>query len=128
MIRIKDKILFLRILEQGESKIALFVFAGIVLIPSIEALTRLFNISIIPGAPIWTQHFTLWIAFIGAMLASQNNKLLALTSKPLFSDDRSYNIGKFTARTLSIIVVVSLMFARDLAFSMASCLLHFSFN
>jgi tripartite ATP-independent transporter DctM subunit len=107
----KDKKLLIRWLEQGESIIALFVFAAIVLIPATEALTRIFNISIIPGAPIWTQHLTLWIAFVGAMIASQNNKLLSLTSKPLFIRDRSYNIGKFIARTMSVIVVLSLMIA-----------------
>jgi len=111
MAKTKDKILLIRWLEQGESITALFIFAGIVLIPATEALTRIFNISIIPGAPIWTQHLTLWIAFTGAMIASQNNKLLSLTSKPLFSRDRSYNVGKFIARTLSIIVVLSLMVA-----------------
>lgn len=111
MTGIKDQKLLLRWLEQGESIVALFVFAGIVLIPALEALTRLFNISIIPGAPIWTQHLTLWVAFIGAMIASQNNKLLSLTSKPLFSHDRSYNIGKFIARNTSVIIVVSLMIA-----------------
>ncbi len=111
MTVIKDKKILLRWLEQGESIIALFVFTGIVLVPAIEALTRLFNISIISGAPIWTQHLTLWVAFIGAMIASQNNKLLSLTNKPLFTHDRSYNIGKFVARTSSIIIVVSLMIA-----------------
>jgi len=107
----KDKKLLIRWLEQGESIIALFVFAAIVLIPATEALTRIFNVSIIPGAPIWTQHLTLWIAFVGAMIASQNNKLLSLTSKSLFTRDRSYNIGKFIARTMSVIVVLSLMIA-----------------
>jgi len=107
----KDKTYFLRQLEQGESIIALFVYAGIVLIPTVEALTRVFNVSIIAGAPIWTQHLTLWVAFIGAMIASQNNKLLSLTSKPLFIYDRSYNIGKFIAKTASIIIVISLMIA-----------------
>ncbi len=111
MTAIKDKKILLRWLEQGESIIALFVFAGIVLVPAFEALTRLFNISIIPGAPIWTQHLTLWIAFIGAMIASQNNKLLSLTNKPLFSHDRSYNIGKFIARATSVIIVIALMVA-----------------
>jgi len=108
MIGIKDKKLTLRWLEQGESLLALLVFAGIVLIPAIEAFTRLFNISIIPGAPIWTQHLTLWIAFIGAMIASQNNRLLALTNKPLFAHDRSYDPGKFMARALSVIIVTAL--------------------
>ena len=107
----KEKNLLIRWFEQGESIIALFVFAAIVLIPATEAITRLFNITIIPGAPIWTQHLTLWIAFVGAMIASQNNKLLSLTSKPLFMRDRSYNIGKFIARTLSVIIVLSLMIA-----------------
>ncbi|MCJ7801423.1 MAG: TRAP transporter large permease subunit, partial [Candidatus Marinimicrobia bacterium] len=107
----KDKNKILRWLEQGESIIALLVFGGIVLIPATEALTRIFNVSIIPGAPIWTQHLTLWIAFVGAMIASQNNKLLSLTSKPLFTRDRSYNVGKFIARALSVIVVLSLMIA-----------------
>ncbi|NHZ87347.1 MAG: TRAP transporter large permease subunit, partial [Planctomycetia bacterium] len=111
MTATKDKNLLLRWLEQGESITALFVFAGIVLIPFTEAITRIFKVSIIPGAPIWTQHLTLWVAFIGAMIASQNNKLLSLTSKPLFTSDRSYNIGKFIARTVSVIIVVSLMIA-----------------
>jgi len=111
MAGIKDKKIPLRLLEQGELFLALLVYSGIVLIPALEAFTRLFNFSIIPGSPIWTQHLTLWIAFIGAMIASQNNKLLALTNKPLFSHDRSYNIGKFVARALSIIVVTSLAVA-----------------
>jgi len=106
-----NKNLFLNLLEQGESKIALFIFIGLVFVPFIEVITRFFNFSIIPAAPIWTQHFTIWIAFIGAMLASQSNKLLSLTSKPLFNGDRSYNLGKFIARTISVIVVISLLVA-----------------
>ncbi len=106
-----NKPIFLKWLEKSESIVALFVFAGIVLVPAVEALTRLFNISIIPGAPIWTQHLTLWVAFIGAMIASQNSKLLSLSSKPLFTHDRSYNIGKFIARTFSVIIVLALMIA-----------------
>jgi C4-dicarboxylate transporter DctM subunit len=111
MMITNDKPLFLKWLEKSEAIIALFVFAGIVLVPTVEALTRLFNISIIPGAPIWTQHLTLWVAFIGAMIASQNSKLLSLSSKPLFTHDRSYNIGKFIARTFSVIIVLALMIA-----------------
>ena len=111
MAGIRDKYLILRMLEKGESLLALLVYAAIVLVPAIEALTRLFNLSIIPGAPIWTQHLTLWIAFIGAMIASQNNKLLALTNKPLFAHDRSYNLGKFIARFLSVLIVTSLTIA-----------------
>jgi len=111
MMENKDKNILLRLLGQGESIIALFIFAGIVMIPTVEVITRLFNVSIIPGAPIWTQHLTLWIAFVGAMIASQNNKLLSLTSKPLFALDRSYNTGKFIARTLSVIIIISLMVA-----------------
>jgi len=111
MMETDNKPLFLKWLEKSESIVALFVFAGIVLVPVVEAITRLFNISIIPGAPIWTQHLTLWVAFIGAMIASQNNKLLSLSSKPLFTHDRSYNIGKFIARTFSVIIVIALMIA-----------------
>ena len=52
MTDVKEGHFTLKLLEKGESFLALFVYTGIVIIPAIEALTRLFKISIIPGAPI----------------------------------------------------------------------------
>jgi len=52
---------------------------------------------------------TLWIGFVGAVLATRQNKLLALTTKPLFQPDEEFHFGRWIAKNISFIVIVSLM-------------------
>ena len=93
----------------GEDILALTVFFTMVFIPTVETLARTFNIRGIPASPVLVQHLTLWIGFLGAILAARQNKLLALTSIPLFSIDDQFHFGRWAAKTISFIVVVVLM-------------------
>ena len=58
-----------------EEKIALLIFLTMTALPIIETVTRFFNINSIPASQILVQHLTLWIGFVGAVLAAKQNKL-----------------------------------------------------
>ena len=63
------------------------------LLPAIETLTRIFNTNSIPASQVLVQHFTLWIGFIGAVLATRQNKLLALTKSSLFDQAEKIHLS-----------------------------------
>jgi len=96
-------------LKLGEDIIALAVFFTMVFIPFIETLSRIFHLTGIPAASVLVQHLTLWIGFIGAVLAAQQNKLLSLSVKPLFDSKNDSHPGRWLAKTISFIVIISLM-------------------
>ena len=81
-----------------------------VLLPFIETLTRLLDIPNIPASQVLVQHFTLWIAFLGAILAARENSLLALTRKPLFGESSTSGIGEFIGKATTFLVLISLAF------------------
>jgi len=81
-----------------------------VLLPFIETITRVLNISNIPASQVLVQHFTLWIAFLGAILAARENSLLALTRTPLFGKSSTSTIGEFIGKITTFLVLVSLAF------------------
>lgn len=93
----------------GEDVLALTVFAGLALLPAIETISRIFKTTGIPASSVLVQHLTLWIGFIGAVLAARQNKLLALTTRPLFEPETTLHPGRWLAKTVSFIVLLSLM-------------------
>ncbi len=95
-------------LRLGEDLIALAVYFAMVFIPVIEIISRFTHISGIPAASVLVQHLTLWIGFIGAVLAAQQNKLLSLSVKPLFNSENDSHPGHWVAKTISFIVLISL--------------------
>ena len=74
---------FLHSLEDLLSVIALSLM---VLLPVIEMGTRLLRFNGIPGSPLFVQHLTLWIGFLGALLAARSGRLLALSSETLLPE------------------------------------------
>ena len=61
--------------------LAAFALLLVGLIPLVEILARkLLHRSIVPGASGYAEHLTLWIAFLGAMLASRYGRQLALST------------------------------------------------
>lgn len=95
-------------LNWSENSIALIIVATMTLLPVFETFARFFNTNGIPASQVIVQHMTLWIGFIGAVLASRQNKLLALTYKPLFDIDDSFNVSRFVAKTVSFLVIIAL--------------------
>ncbi len=96
-------------LRWGEDILALTVFFLLAFLPAFETFSRLFGGSGVPASPVLVQHMTLWIGFVGAVLATRQNKLLALTTKPLFQADEEFHFGRWLAKNISFIVIISLM-------------------
>ncbi len=90
--------------------LTIIVLLGMVFLPFIETFTRLFNLPNIPASQVLVQHLTLWIAFLGAIIATRGNNLLALTRSSLFSDQESFDIGKKIAMLTTFLVLISLAY------------------
>jgi len=95
-------------LKRGEDTLAFIIFVTMTLLPAIETLTRIFNTNSIPASQVLVQHFTLWIGFIGAVLATRQNKLLALTKSSLFDQAEKIHFGKWIAKVITFLVLVAL--------------------
>ncbi|MDP6755585.1 MAG: TRAP transporter large permease subunit, partial [Candidatus Marinimicrobia bacterium] len=93
-----------------ERGITPFVFIALVLLPAIEVLTRLFGTTGVVASPVLVQHLTLWIGFLGAMVAARRNRLLSLTSTPLFSSEEKIDWFKFMAKVTTIFIVMALAY------------------
>ncbi|MEE9166072.1 MAG: TRAP transporter large permease subunit [Candidatus Neomarinimicrobiota bacterium] len=95
----------------GEDILASTALLAMAALPCIEAITRLFRLPGIPGSTVIVQHLTLWIAFLGAILAARQNKLLALTRRQFPEKDDGGGVGTWIANTISVTVVVMLAWA-----------------
>ena len=69
----------LAVFEDAVSVGALVLMAAI---PITEALIRPVYPTGIPGSFMWVQHLTLWVAFLGAAVASRRGELLSLSAGP----------------------------------------------
>ena len=90
--------------------LTIIVLLGMVFLPFIETFTRLLNLPNIPASQVLVQHLTLWIAFLGAIIATRGNNLLALTRSSLFSNQESFDIGKKIAMLTTFLVLISLAY------------------
>ena len=81
-----------------------------VLLPFFETISRLFNFNNIPASQVLVQHCTLWLAFLGAVLATRDNKLLSLTRDPLFDKKDSFHVGKWIAKNTTFLVLLALTY------------------
>ncbi len=95
-------------IKWGEDTLALVIFSAMSILPVIETIARLFGTNIIPASQAIVQHCTLWIGFLGAVLAARRNKLLALTREPIFNQEGSLHLGRWIAKTMSFLIIVSL--------------------
>jgi len=94
-------------IEQG---FTLVVFIGLVLLPATEVITRLFGSTGVVASSVLVQHFTLWIGFAGAVIATRRNKLLSLTTKPLFESETKINWFKYVGKITTIFIVLALAY------------------
>jgi len=95
-------------IKWGEDTLALVIFSAMSILPVIETIARLFGTNILPASQAIVQHCTLWIGFLGAVLAARRNKLLALTREPIFNQEGSLHLGRWIAKTMSFFIIISL--------------------
>ena len=93
-------------LKWAEDKLTFVIFSAMAILPLIEFIARLFGKSGVSGSQIIVQHFTLWVGFLGAVLAARQSKLLSLTHQPLFAKDIKFHFGKWIAKAVTLIVLI----------------------
>ncbi len=92
-------------LSKIENFICYFCFAVIISFPVFQILSRSIDFFSIPASQEIVQHMTLWIAFMGAVLAARSNRLLAVVREPVFKPSPEFNIGHFLVHAVSVSVV-----------------------
>ena len=51
------------------------------------------------------QHMTLWIGFIGAVIAARSNRLLSVVREPVFNSTNKVGLTQFFVHVVSLSVV-----------------------
>ena len=93
------------LLSKAENFLCYVCFAIIVSFPVFQILSRFIDLFSIPASQEIVQHMTLWIAFIGAVLAARSNRLLAVVREPVFKQSSEFNIGHFLVHSASVGIV-----------------------
>jgi len=95
-------------LENGFSAWALLLMAGL---PVLEmALRALFNTGV-PGTFGYVQHLTLWVAFLGAMIASREKRHISLSTGISFLPPRLKSIACTAVAAICATVAIGLSWA-----------------
>ena len=99
---------YLKRLNLVEGIVATLTFTVMAILPFTEAFARILGMISIPASQVIVQHLTLWVGLIGAVLATRRNKLLALTQRPLFAVEGKFHLGRYIAKLMTFLVLVSL--------------------
>lgn len=90
---------------------AVAILAVMAILPCLEVLAREVFHTSITGSIVTVQHLTLWISFVGAMLASRAGRLLTLTGDTAWHLKRWGRWANLPADIVSVGVAVTLMIA-----------------
>jgi TRAP-type C4-dicarboxylate transport system permease small subunit len=104
-----------RFLRQGATGLGdlfvVVVLLSMVALPVVSSVWRRFTGQSIPSATVLVQHLTLWVGFLGALLATRAGKHLHLTTLDLFPDGRARQGIQVFTRWVSAAVTAVLAYA-----------------
>ena len=69
-----------RVFEISEKAVAVGAISLMAILPVAELVSRHAGLGGVPGSTVFVQHFTLWVAFLGAALAAGSDRLLSLSA------------------------------------------------
>ena len=94
--------------------LCLFLFLILISFPIFQILGRYISFFSIPASQEIVQHMTLWIGFIGAVIAARSNKLLSVVREPVFDSSTKVDLPKFLVHvfSLSIVFVLSISYLK----------------
>ena len=94
--------------------LCLFLFLILISFPIFQILGRYISFFSIPASQEIVQHMTLWIGFIGAVIAARSNKLLSVVREPVFDSSTKVDWPKFFVHvfSLSIVFVLSISYLK----------------
>ena len=84
---------------------------AMVALPTLAAIYRRFTGQSIAGAAVYTQHLTLWIGFLGALLATAQSKHLALSTLDMLPEGRARTFARSYGSALAALVNAALAYA-----------------
>jgi len=96
--------------ESGNVAVVL-VLLGMVALPVISALWRRATGQSLVSATVLVQHLTLWVGFLGALLATRAGKHLHLTTLDLFPEGRARRLVKVFTSWVAAAVTAVLAYA-----------------
>ncbi len=99
---------FLHRLEGGVLVVA-FLFS--MLLPLIDAVGRKVGGFFIPGAESYRAQLTLWLAFIGGLLATRESKHLTLSTAEAFASSHARRIARLFSSSIAAAVVAVLTYS-----------------
>ncbi len=82
-----------------------------VILPTLEAVVRRLTGSGVPGAAVYTQHLTLWVGFIGALLATASGHHLALSTVDLLPEGAPRTMARTFGSAVTALVCAVLAYA-----------------
>ena len=93
------------ILNKAIDWLCLFLFFILISFPIFQILGRYINFFSIPASQEIVQHMTLWIGFIGAVIAARSNRLLSVVREPVFNSLEKVSLAQFFVHVVSLSVV-----------------------
>jgi tripartite ATP-independent transporter DctM subunit len=96
---------------RGERALVAFLLLAMVLLPAASTLSRRFLGREFPGASVLAQHITLWVGFLGALLATISGQHLALSTLDLVPQGRPREAARFFGQAVSAAVCALLAWA-----------------
>ena len=102
------------ILNRAIDWLCLSLFFILISFPIFQILGRYINFFSIPASQEIVQHMTLWIGFIGAVIAARSNKLLSVVREPVFKSMKKVSLSQFFVHifSLSVIFVLSVSYLK----------------
>ncbi len=92
--------------------LAVFSLLGMALLPTIESFSRIgIGIPSIPGSEGFVLLATLWVAFLGAILAARDKRLLALSQEAEYSENQPVSLRVLYSNTMTFMLVSVMTYA-----------------
>ena len=94
--------------------LCLSLFFVLITFPIFQILSRYINFFSIPASQEIVQHMTLWIGFVGAVIAARSNKLLSIVREPVFKSLKKVSWSQFFVHifSLSVVFVLSVSYLK----------------
>jgi TRAP-type C4-dicarboxylate transport system permease small subunit len=101
--------------KPGGTAVERWMLVAIVLtmvaLPTLETIVRRFTGSGVPGAANYTEHLTLWVGFLGALLATATGHHLALSTVDLLPEGRPRELARALGASVTSLVCAVLAYA-----------------
>ena len=102
------------ILNRAIDWLCLSLFFILISFPIFQIIGRYINFFSIPASQEIVQHMTLWIGFVGAVIAARSNKLLSVVREPVFQSMKKVSLPQFLVHifSLSVVFVLSVSYLK----------------